>query len=105
MHRLARPIYYQSHEHMKCSCGALPKDAFLPVNIPSCVSTLFPLIYLKSVHTLGYNECCILVWGRIMGGSKEEVCADICNVAQVTDIRTLPNWCQLMLISSVSGWN
>ena len=32
-------------------------------------------------------------------------CADICDVAQVTDICTLPNWCQLMSINSVSGWN
>ena len=36
------------------------------------------------------RKYCILVWGRIMGGSKIK-CADICDVAQVTDIRTLPN--------------
>ena len=47
--------------------------------------------YMHIIYT--YNICihvCILVSGQIMGGSKE-TCADISDVAQVTDIRTLPN--------------
>ena len=29
---------------------------------------------------------------------QRKKCADICDVAQVTDIHTLPNWCQLISI-------
>ena len=34
---------------------------------------------------------------------QRKKCADICDVAQVTDVSTLPNRCQLMSIGRVSG--
>ena len=42
------------------------------------------------VGTLWLLTLCILVWGELWVDQRKK-CADICDVAQVTDIRTLPN--------------